>query len=325
MALIVRIEKDMFVFADVVDYVCNPVNLVGAPGAGLALEFRKRIPDEYYFHPYREAIRTKELRVGTVQVLETNHSWGIINFPTKRNYNDLTSREDIVRGLEALRELLQTDKFKHASIGLPMLGCGLGQFDYETFYSLAMDHLSDLDATILLSMDPNKTELRPRYLTIVGPPGFGLKDDDKKIVDETIDKILEKWGTKLEDYTGVVSGGLPGVDAYVCGQAYGKDHEDTLVYRRTGKKPIVVHANDYRNGIGANLTQNKLLCEIGHDIILFKPIGHNNNRMSFMQLWVKNDRQKRANDGHEPRRLAVFGERETTASVEKVVIPVTQD
>lgn len=323
MPIIKRIESDLFVFADVVDYLCNPVNLVQAPGAGLAKEFRNRVPDHLFFEPYKEACRSGELRMGTVQVLdETDNEWSMINFPTKRHYYDTSNKEDIVRGLEALRAMLLTDRYRYASIGLPMLGCGLGKQDYEVVYPLMVDHLSDLEATILLSMSPERTEMRPRYLVVVGPPDQEMNDDNKQVIDDTIDKVLEKWGTSLSDYEGVVSGGLPGTDAYVCGTQYGKDYEDTFVYKKTGKLPIVVRQNEVRNGPGAMLHQSNLLCEIAHDIILFKPVGMNNNRMSHMQAWIRNDREKRAQDGHPPRRMAVFGDHSETYKNQKILANV---
>ena len=55
---------------------------------------------------------------------------GIIDFPTKRYYADTSSKEDIIRGLEALRELLKTDRYRYATLAMPMLGCGLGKQDY---------------------------------------------------------------------------------------------------------------------------------------------------------------------------------------------------
>lgn len=307
MPLVIKTELDMFVFADVTSYMVNPVNLVAAPGVGLALEFRKRAPK--FFQPYRDACLSGELRIGTVQVIEdTDQEWGIINFPTKRHFADTSDKGDIVRGLEALRDLLKTDKYRYTSIGMPMLGCGLGKQDYEVVYPLMIDYLSNLDATVMLSMSPARTEMRPKYLVIVGPPSYGLTEEDKAVIDSTIDKVMNLWGASLSDYAGIVSGGYIGVDSYIAGEHFLKDVESTYVFKKTGGTPLVVKPDKARNGIGSNLIQNHLLCEIADDIIFFKPVGHNNNRLSEMQVWIKEDREKRHNDGHDPRRVAVFGE-----------------
>lgn len=323
MPIILRAETDMFVFQDVIDAYINPVNLVGAPGAGLALEFRKRAPE--YVEQYRAACRSKELRIGTIKILENLQSpYDIWCLPTKRHYEDTSSKEDLIRGLEALRETLKSDRYRYTSVGLPMLGCGLGKQDYEVVFPLMMDHLGDLDATIFLSMSPARTELRPKYLVIVGPPSYGLTGEDKQVIDETIDKIMAHWGSDLKDYTGIVSSGYVGCDSYIAGPAFHHDVENTFTWKRTGKEPLVVAENKRRNGVGAIIKHAHLLCEIGQDFIFFKPKGHNNNRASTMQMWIENDREKRFNDGHPARRVAVFGEKQPSIVQDRMIIDIKE-
>jgi hypothetical protein len=322
MPLIHRVTTDMFEFADVMDFQVNPVNLQGAPGGNLSLEFRKRVPDELFFSKYREACRDGTLRIGTVQVLEeTGHSWGIINFPTKRHYANPSDKEDIARGLEALRDILKTDRYRYSAIGIPMLGIGLGAQNYETVYPMMIDYLGDLDATVFLSMAPDKTDLKPKYLTIAGPLSYGLKEDEQRFIDDIIDKVLTHWNATLDDYTGIVSGGYPGVDAYIGGEHYGKEIESTYAFRKTGKAPLVVKPNP-SHGLGASMHLGNLLGEIGDDTILFKPPGHNNNRLSIMQTWLEADKQRREREGLIPRRLAISGEKKSTPKSESVLIPV---
>jgi O-acetyl-ADP-ribose deacetylase (regulator of RNase III) len=323
MAIIKRVTMDMFEFADVCSYMVNPVNLQAAPGAGLALEFRRRVPDDLFFTKYRDACRDSSLRIGTIQVLkETSHSWGLINLPTKRMYNNHSDKDDIARGLEALREFLKKDENKYCSIGMPMLGCGLGAQDYEVVYPMMVQYLGDLDATVFLSMSPERTEERPKYLVIAGPSDYGTTDEHKEVIDTTIDKVMAAWGMKLEDYEGIVSGGYAGVDKYICGEEFQKNEEDTYVFRKTGKIPIVVKPNT-SDGLGANLHLGNLLCEIGDDIILFKPNGHNNNRLSAMQTWLQADKENRHRLGMFPKRVAIFGEKAPVTKSESVLIPVT--
>jgi len=324
MPLIIKVTRDMFEFTDSPSYYINPVNLLGVSGAGLALEFKTRAPD--YLEPYKAACKSKELRIGTVQVIEeTGNPWGIINVPTKRHYMDQSDENDIRRSLEALRELLQTDRYKRSSLVIPMLGTGCGKKSYEIVYPMMMDYLSDLEATVFLSMSPDRTEMRPRYLTIVGPPTFELSDINKQVVDNTIDKVMNSWGDDLSDYVGIASGGYPGIDTYVCGRDFLKDKEDTYVFKKTGNIPLVIKPNNVRDGVTANLSQNQLLCEIADDIILFKPVGHNNNRMTAMQMWLKQDKEARIKRGVAPRRVAIFGEHEINTTQEQILIPVTEN
>jgi len=322
MPLIERVTHDMFEFESVVDFMVNPVNLIGVSGAGLAAVFRDKVPQ--HIEPYREACRTKELRVGTVQVLDkvellldTNQTWGIINFPTKRHFQDLSEEADIKRGLVALRTLLSEDRYRYAAIGMPMLGCGCGKNSYEIVYPLMQEYLSDLDATIFLSMSPDKTEKRPRYLTICGPLDYGNTAEEQEKIDWAIEKLLEmKMGMKLTDYDGIVSGGWPGVDAYIGGTDFLKDQDSTFVYRKTGKPALVVKPNKARNGLGANLYQGNLLCEIADDVILIKPRGHNNNRLSSMQIWLESQEKI----GLRSRRVAIFGDNGTEIVNEDLLV-----
>jgi len=321
MPLIHLITNDMFEVEDVCDYMVNPVNLVGVMGKGLALEFKNRAPD--CMEPYKEACKSGDLRIGTVQVLEdTGNAWGMINFPTKRHYVDTSDRNDIARGLEALRDLLKTDKYRYSSVCMPMLGCGLGKQDYEVVYPMMIDYLAELETTVFLSMSPDRTEMRPRYLTIVGPPSYMIDEDNKKVVDSTIDKVMNAWGQDLSDYAGIVSGGYPGIDSYVCGETFLKDKEQSYTFKKTGQTPLVVKVNKQRNGVTANLRHNELLCQISEDIILFKPVGHNNNRMALMQVWLNCDKKMRHEQGLPARRVAIFGEHAIASVQEQVLIPV---
>ena len=316
MPLIKRITLDMFELSDVTSYMVNPVNLLGVPGAGLALEFRKRCPE--YVEIYREACRDKTLRIGTVQVIdEIDQPWGIINLPTKRHYASNSDKDDIARGLEALREILSQDKYRYSVVTLPMLGCGLGKADYETVFPLMESYLGNLEATVFICMSPQRTVERPRYLTIAGPLDYGLNQKEHETISWVIDKTLESWGTSLSDYEGIVSGGYPGVDAYVCGSHYGDalvhvksdvPYQDSYVWKKIEKMPLVVKPDIHRGGVGANLHLGNLLCEIGDDVILFKPKGHNNNRLSAMQTWLKSDKERRDREGLFPKRISVFGE-----------------
>lgn len=325
MPLIKRITADIFELEDVADYMVNLVNLLGAPGRGLALEFRKRISDDLFFNPYREACRSKELRIGSVQILEnTGHRWGAINFPTKRHYADQSDIEDIRRSLSALRDVLVHEQYNRCSIVMPMAGTGLGGRGYDEVYPMMIDYLGDIKSTVFLCMAPEKTEMRPNYLTIAGPVTYGLNDEEKAKIDWVVDKVLESWGVSINDYEGIISGGMPGVDTYIGGVEFRENEQDTYVFRKTGKIPLVIKPNIHRNGVGSNLYQGNLLCEAGDDIILLKPKGHNNNRLSAMQAWIDSDFEKREREGRFPKRVAIYGDKTKSTVSESIAIPVTE-
>ena len=350
--LIYRTTEDMFTFSQVCDYMVAPVNLMGKPGKGLVLEFRRRAP--LWADAYIQDCQTRALRIGTVTVFEdTGESWGVINLPTKDHYANHSEVSDLKRGLEALRNLLLEDKYRDSVIGLPMLGCGLGLQDYPTVLPLMKDYLEDIPATVFVSMAPKRyVDMQssqtddptivslvsdiafrsstddpgyPRYLVIAGPPSWGKTSEEHQFITDKINKVLAVWMVDPNDYTAIVSGGLPGVDQYVAGATYNQDYLDTWTYQITGKIPLVPKPNKVRHGAGANLKLGNLLCEIGQDFILFKPKGHNNNRLSNMQVRLNDDNLARREEGLPERRVAVYGERDVILHPEGLLIPTNPD
>ena len=116
-----------------VEALVNTVNCVGVMGRGIALQFKKVFPKNFYY--YAEACRRGEVRPGRMFVTEIETSQlplfdskrdpkYIINFPTKRHWRGNSRIEDIKAGLEALTEEIRKRKIQ--SIAIPPLGCGLG-------------------------------------------------------------------------------------------------------------------------------------------------------------------------------------------------------
>lgn len=321
MPIINLITPDMFIVEHVCDYMVDLVNLEGRKGLGVALEFRRRSPD--HIEAYRTACRTGELRIGTIFTIEeTSQSWGIMNFPTKRSPYDMSSTEDICRGLEALRDMCNTDRYRHAVICMPIPGSGLGGRTYDEIYPLMVDHLSDLETMIFISLSPDKTDIKPRYLSILGHTDYGHTDEDKQNIDKIIDLCMVKWGMKLSDYTGILSSGEPGVDQYIAGHKYLHKPEETYVFKHTGKPGFVIRPNEHRNAAMALSKCGEAICEAGHDIIMFKPRGLNNNRLTSLQIKIENRNKVLFEHGREPKRVAIFGDRSTHLFDDNLLIPV---
>jgi hypothetical protein len=312
----------MFDIQDTVDYFVAPVNCVGNLSGGLLNEFKTRCPS--YVEPYQEACKTNELRVGTLNVIEdTGQRWGIISLPVKRHYADSTHSDDIARSLEALQNLLKSEKYRYSVVCIPMMGA-IDKSYHET-YQILIDHLSDMEATVLLCMSPERTERRPKYLTIVGCDNYSLSDPEKIDIDNKINKIMEIWGTKLTDYESILSGGHKGVDEYIGGLKF-KSTDTNYIFNHTGKIPLIIKPNDVRNGSASNLLQGDLLCEVSHDIILIKPKMQNNNRLIAMQLKIneinKLREHVRDSKGVPKKRLAVIGEISTKLYDNNILVPV---
>jgi O-acetyl-ADP-ribose deacetylase (regulator of RNase III) len=108
-----------------VEAVVNPVNCVGVMGKGLALQFRKRWPEN--FAAYKIACDSGELQIGTVHIhklaLPGRPSF-IINLPTKVHWRDPSELDGVGRGVVSLARLLSDVGIR--SVAIPALGCGLG-------------------------------------------------------------------------------------------------------------------------------------------------------------------------------------------------------
>lgn len=122
-------------FAVKADALVNPVNCVGAAGAGLALEFKKRYPVMH--GSYVQACKVRDVRVGEMWVWhpsglatpkEPARPW-VINFPTKDDWRKPSEYQYILGGLLALRTYLE--RHPGITVGMPALGCGNGGLDWD--------------------------------------------------------------------------------------------------------------------------------------------------------------------------------------------------
>lgn len=116
------------IFKSGADALVNPVNCAGAMGAGLAAEFKERFPRN--FIKYQRACHHGEVEPGKLLIVE---NWGkpqwIVNFPTKRHWQNPSRMEDITAGLETLRQWCETKPT--ISVAVPALGAGLGGLEWD--------------------------------------------------------------------------------------------------------------------------------------------------------------------------------------------------
>ena len=127
----------------------NSVNCVGVMGRGIALEFKRKFPDN--FNAYKAACDLGEVRPGRMFVFGTSELIPryIINFPTKRHWRGKSRLDDIEAGLSALVTEVQHRRIR--SIALPPLGCGLGGLDWPVVKQLmhaALSRLPDVEAVV---------------------------------------------------------------------------------------------------------------------------------------------------------------------------------
>ena len=140
-----RMIKDMS--GDLLEAPCealvNPVNTAGPMGKGLALQFKRRFPENY--RAFHEACMQGKVRPGEMFTfrLAGKSPRLIVNFPTKRHWRSRARMEDIVSGLANLACVIREHEIR--SIAVPALGCGLGGLDWQEVRTKIVEALSPLD------------------------------------------------------------------------------------------------------------------------------------------------------------------------------------
>ena len=120
----IRITQGNLLEADV-EVLVNAVNCVGIMGKGLALQFKKKFPNN--FKIYEIACKAKQVQPGKVLVIPEYKMINpryIINFPTKRHWRQKSQIKDIESGLQSL--ISEVKELEIKSIAIPALGCGNG-------------------------------------------------------------------------------------------------------------------------------------------------------------------------------------------------------
>lgn len=127
-----------------VDAIVNTVNCVGVMGKGIALQFKKKWPDN--FKAYALACKNKQVKLGEMFTFELGALATprfIINFPTKDHWRSASRLEDIELGLQDLVQ--QIAYFDIRSIAIPPLGCGLGGLPWSDVKPLVIKYLGDIE------------------------------------------------------------------------------------------------------------------------------------------------------------------------------------
>lgn len=151
--------------------IVNTVNCVGVMGRGLALQFKKRFPDN--FNAYAAACKNQQLAPGKMFVFEDQvkaASRYIINFPTKRHWRDNSRMEDIEAGLQDLEQVIRDKNI--TSLALPPLGCGLGGLDWSQVRHRIEEQLAGLPDVQVIVLEPQDAQTAPAPATSLPPPAM---------------------------------------------------------------------------------------------------------------------------------------------------------
>ena len=125
------------------DALVNTVNCVGVMGKGIALQFKRKYPENY--REYEAACNAGGVRLGKMFVVELHSITGprfIINFPTKKHWKSRSRLVDIESGLDDLVRVV--GDLKIGSIAVPPLGAGNGGLPWPEVEKLIYDKLGEV-------------------------------------------------------------------------------------------------------------------------------------------------------------------------------------
>ncbi len=149
-----------------VDAIVNTVNTVGVMGKGIALQFKRKWPNNT--KAYEAACERGEVVPGKMFVFDNGglvEPKFIINFPTKRHWRHPSRLVDIEAGLKDL--VAQIKRLKIHSIAIPPLGCGNGGLDWNEVrpkIEAAFRDLDDVDVRLFApSIASSVRELTPEH------------------------------------------------------------------------------------------------------------------------------------------------------------------
>ncbi|MCT1538766.1 MULTISPECIES: type II toxin-antitoxin system antitoxin DNA ADP-ribosyl glycohydrolase DarG [Lysinibacillus] len=148
-------NDDLFNYVNKVDAIINTVNIVGVMGKGIALDFKKRYPENY--SEYKKLCSQKLIDIGNSYVNTIKHSENgtkyIINLPTKKHWRNPSKLEYIEKGLDNLIDIIE--KYNIKSLAMPALGCGNGNLDWTIVKPLIITKLSHLENIEIIVIEPS--------------------------------------------------------------------------------------------------------------------------------------------------------------------------
>ena len=174
--------------------IVNTVNCVGVMGRGIALQFRKKFPDNFIF--YENACKLGKVEPGKMLVFQIESLCNpkyIVNFPTKRHWRGASRIEDIKTGLTDLVNVIESRGIE--SVSVPPLGCGLGGLDWNAVKPCIESAFSQLPNVIFEVFEPGdaptaETMVKNRAVPNMTPGRAALVTITKKYLDGLLDPFI---------------------------------------------------------------------------------------------------------------------------------------
>ncbi len=140
---LVRIEKGNIFTSDCQTLV-NTVNCRGVMGAGIALEFKLRLPEMY--EQYVDKCRKGEIDIGRSWLYTPQEGRWVLNFPTKLHWRYPSKIEYLEAGLKEFLRIYKNEDIE--SIAFPVLGASNGGLDEEESLSVMRKYLERCDIPV---------------------------------------------------------------------------------------------------------------------------------------------------------------------------------
>lgn len=158
------------IFASQSQTLVNTVNCDGVMGAGIALEFKLRLPE--MFDRYAEHCRAGRINIGSLWLYKPpadarEQRWAL-NFPTKRHWKYPSKVAYLEAGLEKFLATYQEKGIQ--SIAFPLLGATNGGLDEDESLAVMRRYLSQCDIPVEIyhydptAIDDLYAEFRSRML-----------------------------------------------------------------------------------------------------------------------------------------------------------------
>jgi O-acetyl-ADP-ribose deacetylase (regulator of RNase III)/uncharacterized protein YwgA len=152
-------------FKERADALVNTVNSVGVMGKGVALEFKRRWPEN--FEVYRKACAANEVAPGKMLVFDrgglvTDGPRYLVNFPTKTHWRSKSKLSYVEEGLDDLARVIRD--YSISSLVMPPPGCGNGGLDWADVKPLIEKKLGQLPDVEVIVFAPKIENEAPEYL-----------------------------------------------------------------------------------------------------------------------------------------------------------------
>ena len=147
------------IFTSECQTLVNTVNCDGVMGAGIALEFKLRLPD--MFEQYVEHCKRKRIGIGKLWLYKPppdvrEQRW-VLNFPTKLHWKNPSRIEYLEAGLEKFVTTYQDRGIE--SVAFPILGSANGGLSEEESLAVMQKHLARCDIPVeIYRYDPGATD-----------------------------------------------------------------------------------------------------------------------------------------------------------------------